>query len=282
MTDLGTLGGSYSNAFGINDAGQVVGAANTPNIGPQHAFLYSTGVMIDLNSLLPASSGWVLDSANAINNSGQIVGTGKHNGVETAFLASLDSSAVTISNVAVAEACPANGVLDSTDQVVITWAVNGADSVGMKSLTVDGNPVGTVYGPFSGGADTWYFAGVFGPLARARTVARSNRPIASTVPPARTLAASPSSARPSRFLASPWPRPRHRTVSLTRPTSLSSLGQSVAPIALEASRSASMARQSAPYTGRMLVVPTRGTWPGSSVPLSRNAQLHHSVGRQQG
>ena len=35
--------------------------------------------MTDLNSLLPANSGWVLESAQFINNSGRIVGTGTYN-----------------------------------------------------------------------------------------------------------------------------------------------------------------------------------------------------------
>jgi hypothetical protein len=42
--------------------------------------------MLDLNSLLPASSGWVLEEALGINNSGQITGMGLYDGQETAFL----------------------------------------------------------------------------------------------------------------------------------------------------------------------------------------------------
>ena len=48
--------------------------------------LYEKGVLIDLNSLIPASSGWVLTEARGINESGQIVGTGVLNGQERAFL----------------------------------------------------------------------------------------------------------------------------------------------------------------------------------------------------
>ena len=34
---------------------------------------------IDLNALLPSNSGWALSSANAINNAGQITGSGIFN-----------------------------------------------------------------------------------------------------------------------------------------------------------------------------------------------------------
>jgi probable HAF family extracellular repeat protein len=48
--------------------------------------LYDGGNMIDLNALLPAGSGWRLDTASGINDLGQIVGNGNINGYEHAFL----------------------------------------------------------------------------------------------------------------------------------------------------------------------------------------------------
>jgi len=42
--------------------------------------------MNDLNNLIPAKSGWVLEQAYGINNSGLIVGTGTLNGAEHGFL----------------------------------------------------------------------------------------------------------------------------------------------------------------------------------------------------
>jgi probable HAF family extracellular repeat protein len=86
MHDLGTLPGfASSNAHGLNDAGQVVGIAFTSYENPR-AFLFSNGAMRDLNELLPAGSGWVLQEANDINNLGQIVGVGEHDGKRHAFL----------------------------------------------------------------------------------------------------------------------------------------------------------------------------------------------------
>ena len=87
LTDLGTLGGTNSRAEGVNDAGQVVGSADT-SAELQHAFVWEDGVMTDLNDLLPPDSGWVLTRAVNINEAGQIVGRGTINGETHAFLLS--------------------------------------------------------------------------------------------------------------------------------------------------------------------------------------------------
>jgi probable HAF family extracellular repeat protein len=130
LTYIGNLpGGIWSQAYGLNDSGQVVGEASTPN--GHHAFLWkdannngstdpgelrdldtipnntssgarsinssgtavgyygspdilfggsraclfsATGQMTDLNTVIPAGSGWILRMASGINNNGQIVG----------------------------------------------------------------------------------------------------------------------------------------------------------------------------------------------------------------
>jgi probable HAF family extracellular repeat protein len=84
MTDLGTLGGTNSEALGLNSRGEVVGVSDTAS-GPR-AFLWRAGVMTDLNTLLPAGSGWVLTSATGITEGGQVVGTGTLGGSARAFL----------------------------------------------------------------------------------------------------------------------------------------------------------------------------------------------------
>ena len=77
MQDIGSLGGNQCLAYGINNNGQVVGSANPSGSYNFHAFSYSGGTMQDLNGLLFSSdSTWTLVRANAVNDSGQIVGYG--------------------------------------------------------------------------------------------------------------------------------------------------------------------------------------------------------------
>ena len=69
----------------INDQGQIVGAAGYPPFHT-HAFLWQKGKTYDLNGLIPADAGWILQEARAINNHGQLVGWGTHGGKKHAFL----------------------------------------------------------------------------------------------------------------------------------------------------------------------------------------------------
>jgi probable HAF family extracellular repeat protein len=70
VTDLGTLGGTESFAYAINDVGQVVGQSSTAGDASTHSFLYSNGRMTDL---YPLNSQSILTvGPTGINNSGQI------------------------------------------------------------------------------------------------------------------------------------------------------------------------------------------------------------------
>jgi probable HAF family extracellular repeat protein len=90
ITDLRTLGGQFSTAFAINDAGLVVGNSALKGNSRTHAALWIRGKIYDLNDMLDSSGrGWTLQEARGINASGQIVGWGRKGwglGQQHAFL----------------------------------------------------------------------------------------------------------------------------------------------------------------------------------------------------
>ena len=49
---LGTLGGSWSDSYSINEKGQVIGGSYTPGDSAWHTFLYSDGTMTDLTQMV--------------------------------------------------------------------------------------------------------------------------------------------------------------------------------------------------------------------------------------
>jgi len=86
ISDLGTLQGKRTFGQGINNAGDVVGSTMSW-IGVDSAFVRLAGSEIaDLNAMLPPESPWHLQSAEAINNTGQITGYGRLRGFTQSFL----------------------------------------------------------------------------------------------------------------------------------------------------------------------------------------------------
>ena len=85
MTDLGTLGGAHSGAYGINSDGEIVGYSLTGS-GDSAAFLWAGGILLDLNETIDPALGWLLEEAMAINELGQIAGTGIYQGARHGFL----------------------------------------------------------------------------------------------------------------------------------------------------------------------------------------------------
>lgn len=78
-------GGLYSSAYDINELNQVAGRSESAN-GYRAVIWDEMGDIEDLNNMLSADTGWVLTSATAMNDSGDIVGTGTRDGVAHGFL----------------------------------------------------------------------------------------------------------------------------------------------------------------------------------------------------
>jgi probable HAF family extracellular repeat protein len=90
LTDLGTLypsNAGSSVALAINTRGVAVGYSQAPRgVTPPHATAFFQGEATDLNALLPAKSGWLLEEAEGIDDLGNVVGIGLHGTLQRGFI----------------------------------------------------------------------------------------------------------------------------------------------------------------------------------------------------
>ncbi|MGC1781941.1 MAG: hypothetical protein WA708_05440 [Acidobacteriaceae bacterium] len=132
FTPIGRLpGDEFAYGIGINAAGQVVGPSFNPITGVFHAFLYTTSQgMVNVNSLLPAGSGWTLTDAEAINDKGQITGAGTNpQGYQHAYLLS----------PVFTQFSTLNAVVDLIGSPASTFAAGGRFTLGTTSHGI--NPI---------------------------------------------------------------------------------------------------------------------------------------------
>ncbi len=150
LEDLGTLGGGSSSAEAINDAGVIVGSAQTAST-ESHAFVWTpTRGMIDLNTTIDAAS-WLLVSAGAINDAGQIAGYGVLGGTIHGFLLTPDAVTDTTPPVIAVSVSPSpNAAGWNNHAVTVTFTVsdpesNIATTSGCDTVTIGTETPGTTF-----------------------------------------------------------------------------------------------------------------------------------------
>jgi probable HAF family extracellular repeat protein len=142
MTNLGTLGGDDSQAYGINDAGRVVGLSWTDKELTTHAFITGPdGVgMTDLGTL-----GGDFSYASGINDAGQVAGhSTTDDGQLHAFITGPDGVGMTDLGTLGGNSSHAYGINDAgqvvgqsntTDRGQDHAFITGPDGVGMTDLS---------------------------------------------------------------------------------------------------------------------------------------------------
>jgi probable HAF family extracellular repeat protein len=133
LTWLDAFPASYVNA--INSRGHVVGSA-TSSDGEAFAFLYTPNSgMVDLNTLLPLDTAWLLSNARDINDNGQVVGNGFNGGlVKRAYRALLNGDDTEVLQV------DEIGPLDFDDQHNSASGINDLGEV-CGRMRYDGPPI---------------------------------------------------------------------------------------------------------------------------------------------
>jgi probable HAF family extracellular repeat protein len=137
-------GQGNSAASAINNFSQIVGNSDTQTAGLQHAFLFLNGSLRDLNWYIPANSGWVLQTATAINDAGQIVGNGTHNGVRAGYLLTPNCATDLSANVSVVRGgFSFNPVVHKFGQLITITNTSSVEVVGPIKIAIDNLSAGS-------------------------------------------------------------------------------------------------------------------------------------------
>ena len=167
---LVTISNLSSVAWGVNNHGQIVGAIGSGTVirspgittGVSAALWNGSNSVVDLNTQI-ATAGWHLSTAEAINDAGQIVGSGFHNGIKRAFLLALPP-AISSPTVAPRELLPVGGTVTIAAVVSnnvaadsVSASITGASSVSLTSES--GNfYTGTFNAPANTGTNNQIYA----------------------------------------------------------------------------------------------------------------------------
>ncbi len=129
---LDTLDNVYSVAYGINNAGEVVGLFASSHEDDDRAFVWRDGAMLDLNDWIETAEPWQVVEARGINNRGQIVGYGLLHERERAVLLTPNPKP-SAARPAIRLTAPAPGmVLREGQELVLEAAINPPDARGRR------------------------------------------------------------------------------------------------------------------------------------------------------
>jgi hypothetical protein len=157
MVDLGTTPrGKHSLATDINDAGLIVGherwtEGDSNTIYDAVIFDYERKIHSLISLVTTGLEGWSnLTEAKAINNKGQIVGTGTYNGKKTSFILTPLSDATPptqtppSSDVPVCEVGADPQIIKDGEGTALWWWSDNVVSASIIGHNIDGNPHGRV------------------------------------------------------------------------------------------------------------------------------------------
>jgi hypothetical protein len=141
LTQLPLPSGATGYATGVNESHMVVGV--TEHESKRRAVIWPAGggQPVELDSLLPAGSPWVLTNAHAINNDGVVVGEGEYNGEYKSFLMETGANALTASiQLSGPEGKPLTGAataIGATLVATVTVTASATDKQAVSAITAD-------------------------------------------------------------------------------------------------------------------------------------------------